>query len=389
MSQSLRNNTLDPMSQPRIQKMPNFVPLGEREDIKKLVEDWRSTALARFPIQRLGEIGVKASRWLGDHFLEEGTVGALIGASGVGKSFLALDFALSVATGIPWHGRNVVKGPVLYIAGEGRYGILRRARGWAIAHQYQAGLSTIPFYITPGAMNLNDDKSIEASNLAIKATFAMMEPPKLFIIDTWATNLGADENLTTDTMTGIASLVSLTNPYGAAVLIIHHVGHADKHRGRGSSALYAALDMEYLVEKGRDGVIRMRNTKSRDNEPIPPMSFKMQRINLGIENDQGYEEETLVPEIIEHQNFKASIEASGKRQLLALKCLQALAAKHHSELEEIGNSSNDDKVAVREWREAFNLSGGSKQAFYQTKATLIKNNRVIEEGGFAWINQVS
>lgn len=135
MSQSLRNNTLDPMSQPRIQKMPNFVPLGEREDIKKLVEDWRSTALARFPIQRLGEIGVKASRWLGDHFLEEGTVGALIGASGVGKSFLALDFALSVATRIPWHGRNVVKGPVLYIAGEGRYGILRRARGWAIAHQ--------------------------------------------------------------------------------------------------------------------------------------------------------------------------------------------------------------------------------------------------------------
>ena len=40
----------------------------------------------------------------------------LIGPAGSKKSFLALDFADHVAGGMPWHGRRVHQGPVVYIA---------------------------------------------------------------------------------------------------------------------------------------------------------------------------------------------------------------------------------------------------------------------------------
>src|SRR2546427_162910 len=40
--------------------------------------------------------------WLVDGILPEGGMGLLVGASGEGKTFLALSFALAVATGRPW-----------------------------------------------------------------------------------------------------------------------------------------------------------------------------------------------------------------------------------------------------------------------------------------------
>ena len=43
------------------------------------------------------------------------TQAILYGPPGAGKSFVALDFALSVASGRAWHGHEVRQGPVLYV----------------------------------------------------------------------------------------------------------------------------------------------------------------------------------------------------------------------------------------------------------------------------------
>ena len=45
--------------------------------------------------------------WLIQGVIEKGTLAAVIGESGSGKSFLALDLAACVQTGKPWHGRDV------------------------------------------------------------------------------------------------------------------------------------------------------------------------------------------------------------------------------------------------------------------------------------------
>src|SRR5947209_2819298 len=57
--------------------------------------------------------------WLIEGLLPASSLAVLAGGSGVGKSFIALDIACSIASGIDWHGRSVMQGDVVYVAGEG------------------------------------------------------------------------------------------------------------------------------------------------------------------------------------------------------------------------------------------------------------------------------
>ena len=54
----------------------------------------------------------------------------MYGAPGAGKSFVALDMALSISTGTPWQGIPTRQGKVLYIAGEGVGGLGKRLKAW-------------------------------------------------------------------------------------------------------------------------------------------------------------------------------------------------------------------------------------------------------------------
>jgi hypothetical protein len=338
----------------------------------------KKTALEIYPIRRLGEITIEPAHWLGDMFLEEGTAGALIGEMEAGKTFVAVDFALSVATGTPWHDRAVTQGSVLYIAGEGRKGVLRRVLGWAKFHHVDRSL--IPFYVPDYSINLSDGKMMNTVRLALKEIVKKAGKPKLIIVDTWATCLGADENSTADTMAGLSALRSLADPYGSAVLILHHVGHGDKTRGRGSSSLPSNMDMIHIVEKGRDGIIRLVNLKSRDTETSPPMAFKLKPIELEIKNDQGRQETTAVLEDIDYDSAKGPKEVTGRRQLIALGCLRTLIADREKE----GIAPVDVKVFVDEWRNAClgKSSLGGSRAFSQTRKTLLDAKKVIEEEGY-------
>lgn len=53
------------------------------------------------------------------------------------KSFIALDWALSLATGKPWQGTATEQIRVLYVAGEGAYGLADRKRAWEEARGVQ------------------------------------------------------------------------------------------------------------------------------------------------------------------------------------------------------------------------------------------------------------
>ncbi|PKW25410.1 AAA family ATPase [Phycicoccus duodecadis] len=53
------------------------------------------------------------------------------------KTFVALDWAFCLATGKPWQGRDVDPVPVLYIAGEGAYGLDQRKQAWEAAWKHK------------------------------------------------------------------------------------------------------------------------------------------------------------------------------------------------------------------------------------------------------------
>jgi hypothetical protein len=74
-------------------------------------------------------------RWLVDHHLPAGGFAVLYGPPGGGKSFVALDLAMSVATGTDWLGvERVDPGVVVYVAAEGSAGLAKRVGAWINAH---------------------------------------------------------------------------------------------------------------------------------------------------------------------------------------------------------------------------------------------------------------
>ena len=54
-----------------------------------------------------------------DDWLEPVGLGWIIGKSGSGKTLLAFDMGMHIASGLPWYGREVKQGHVYYFALEG------------------------------------------------------------------------------------------------------------------------------------------------------------------------------------------------------------------------------------------------------------------------------
>jgi hypothetical protein len=197
----------------------------------------------------------------------------LFGASGAGKSFLALDMALSIVIGHRWHEHLVKQGPVWYLAGEGFSGLKLRIRAWQKVHG--AG-SLARLNVTRNAVPFDaDGAAILRSELD-----ATTEMPALIIIDTLSRHLQGDENTQKDSAQFVRLCGELAILTGAAVLIVHHSGHAAQDRARGSSVLRAAVDVEMAVT-GHAGGFDLGFTKIKDGKTPPPMSFLLNDVELG------------------------------------------------------------------------------------------------------------
>jgi len=352
--------------------------IAKAEDEAEAKVEAHKAALSRFPIVRIGTIEARSPNWYAYKFLEQGAHGETFGESGACKSFLVLDLGLSGAAGIDWHGRAVKQGPVIYICAEGRSGVIRRVKAWSIARKVD--VSNIPFFIT-NAVNLTNPETMETVRLAVGAVATEAGPPKLLIVDTWAGNLGADENSTPDTEAGISALDALCGPYNAAGLIVHHVGQGNKERARGAYALLASLDMEYRVERGSDEMIRVTCTKAKDIEPPEPMAFKLSSVDLGILDEKGDPVTSAVLTACDYEPEKGAKGATGKWQKSCLEVLRTLIKDREANLEKSGRSASEARVSATEWKEAA-VDGGTvpKTRFYEAKKTLIESGVVVLDG---------
>jgi hypothetical protein len=128
-----------------------------KEPTDRIVQDLQNKLEAQAPdpgggfrFERVGGMEVKASSWLVQGLLETDSFSCLFGDPGAGKSFLAIELAACVATGTPFYGLEVKHpGPVIYLAGEGRTGLVRRFRAWSIARRVP--LDNAPLFLNSGA----------------------------------------------------------------------------------------------------------------------------------------------------------------------------------------------------------------------------------------------
>lgn len=211
--------------------------------------------------------------WLIKGILERGSMNLLFGESGAGKSLFAMDWAFCLGSGIPWHGHKVKnKCKVLYILGEGFRGVTMRFK--ALSQKYN--LTPKNIRLSRRSINLLDNR--EADEI-IKIVTELDFIPDIIIIDTLHRNMVGDENSSEDMAMYFKSIELLARRLKAAVVTVHHSGHGDKGRSRGSSSIKAAMDAEFCVTKNGDA-ITFSCTKSKDFGFGNEMSFVIKEVEL-------------------------------------------------------------------------------------------------------------
>ncbi|MEI6827551.1 MAG: AAA family ATPase [Desulfuromonadales bacterium] len=212
--------------------------------------------------------------------IERGCTGQLFGPSGDGKSFIALDMLIAIATGRKWNGIQCEQGLVLYFAGEGHNGIKRRLKA-SSSHNGNPDLSL--FNVSRSIISF-DDSSLRQVGTEVKALEDRTgQKVVFFVIDTLARHLNGDENSTQHMSEFIRLVDGLRDSFpDSTALICHHTGNNAEANGRsrGSSALKAAMDFEIQC---LSGVLTF--TKLKDGEPPPPVEFKLQVVDLGHDAD--------------------------------------------------------------------------------------------------------
>ena len=230
----------------------------------------------------IGDLPDREPDFLIDGLIETDCLASVFGDPGHGKSFFAIDMGLCVATGTSFHGMDVQRGSVFYIAGEGHNGLSRRTKAWAKHHDTTLG--GVPLFASTKAANFLDAAHAEFVATQIDGLVAQHGEPRLIIIDTLARNFGdGDENSTSDMNTFVTAMDDLRGRYpNSTVLVVHHTGHGDKSRARGAMAFKGALDAEYLVAKS-DGTVTVTCKKMKEGEEPAPIAFALKGVHLGVD----------------------------------------------------------------------------------------------------------
>lgn len=327
---------------------------------------------------------LKTTRSLIKGILDRDSIALIYGAPGDCKTFVALDLGLTCTASPIWCGHKVKPGPVLFIAGEGKRGVLRRIHAWCIARG--VAKESLQVFISRSGVNLTDAfniaKAVEAGR-RVQRKYGV--PPALIIVDTLARNFGpGDENSTQDMSAAIAGCDQLRAAFGACVLLVHHVGHGDKSRARGSSALNAALDMEYRVSRDESGVVRFECTKIKDHEPPAPLAFRLDTVSLGVTDEDGDPIRSAVLRPVSFEPVaKPGQIGRGKHQTLALRVLRDLESAHRARLDASGHDPDSARVSVQDWRAACLTEGVDRRRVSEVVSSLADAGRVAIEHGFA------
>ncbi|MDR0587280.1 MAG: helicase RepA family protein [Treponema sp.] len=230
------------------------------------------------------DIPLSKSRWVIKNILEEGSLAMLYAPPGLYKSFMGVSICGSIAGNKNFYGFPVKNpGPIVYIAGEGKAGIVRRFHAWA--QENAVPLNNIPVYLFEGAADLltGTQKLIDATDELIESG---CEVPRLAVVDTLSRVLGGDDSDTQTAAEGLRNIDAIRARFPSmAVLLIHHTGHQARERARGWSGWRAAMDAEFALEKMDDKTPDSRTvvltmTKSKDSEAIQPMAFEFSPVNL-------------------------------------------------------------------------------------------------------------
>lgn len=271
-------------------------------DAPSTVADGPAAEPDPFPFDVLSEAALLAlpePEPLVSQTFNRGALVMLAGAPKSGKSFVALDLACCIATGTPWHGRDVASGRVLYIAGEGVEGMRSRLPAWRHHHGIAEPIPDDRLAIVAGAPAL-DNPAHMAHLGALSADY------DLVVVDTLARSSGAlDENRTADANQMVTALDGLRSRMArGSILVVHHTGKASGASPRGSSAFTGAVDVLYLATTPRpdSDITALSRTLNKDGPTEDGLTFlrvpSLDSIVLALESEVDAGPTEVMPDLL-------------------------------------------------------------------------------------------
>jgi hypothetical protein len=198
-------------------------------------------------------------------------------------------------------------------------------------------------------------------------------PLSLLIIDTLARFIApGDESKAQDMGAYLNAIDSLRGD--AAAVSLHHPGHGDNTRGRGSSSWKAGLDAEFSIANS-DNTITVTCQKMKDGAKPDPFSFRIEPAPTRMARADGSQIQSviLVPTDAQPVAAAARPEVKGKNQKRLLAELERLAKAGgagvwtEGELRKIGqtqgmqrSSSRDAVLGLRQLGYLTMTVGGSR-----------------------------
>lgn len=207
------------------------------------------------------------------NLIKQGTTGQIFGPSETGKSFVALDLSLRIATGKDWNGYKCKQGLVVYCIGEGWSGFRKRIRAWLASN---SNPDIRLFHTSRNVISFEPTELIEVKNELKRYEEETGHKVALIVIDTLARHLSGDENSSSEISKFVNKIEGLCSCFpGSSAIIVHHSGHGNGDRARGSSALKAAMDFEINCNKNA-----LTFTKMKDGAKPDPFNFVLDVVDI-------------------------------------------------------------------------------------------------------------
>jgi len=226
------------------------------------------------PVERACQLASSGPQmqWLVEGLWSEQAVGILGGEPKCCKSFLALDVAVSVASGAACLRQFPVRraGPVLLFPAEDSLAVVRQ-RLAGIAAAAQVPFDSLPVeVITAPALRLDTP----ADRLRLSDTVQQLRP-LLLILDPLIRLHRVDENDATQVAALLSYLRELQRQFQLAVMLVHHA-RKDSHASRPGQALRGSSELHgwgdsnlYLRRKGAQLTLSTEHRAAPGQDHIP------------------------------------------------------------------------------------------------------------------------
>ncbi|NOD67603.1 AAA family ATPase [Ruegeria sp. HKCCD7303] len=326
--------------------------------------------LRSFPASSFHGKPVPERSWLVQNWIPGDNVTLFSGSGGGGKSTIALQLAVSTATGSPWLGRPVRRGKVLVLSAEDPADEQHR-RLSPIAQQYGLSLDQLSDLHLVDRAGEDAVLASQCGNTGLRETslfsnlVSLVESikPVLVVIDTLADTFGGNENDRVQARRYVSMLRDVAMRNNAAVVILSHPSLSGISSGSGLSGSTAW-----------DGSVRSRLYLERiaqnEYEPDPDIRrLSNKKLNYGRSGSEitvRYVNGVFVP----NQTHSADHEVAAKQKFLEL------LNWHIEHGIEVG-PNNGPNFAPKKFAEHSESQSFTKAVFRDAMNSLLSSGQII------------